>query len=85
LNKPIAPTLTVYGRAYCHLCDDMIAGLRIMQGGHSFELDVINVDSDPALEQRFGDKVPVLAADGDELCHYHLDVAKVNEYLGKIR
>jgi len=27
----------------------------------------------------------VLAAAGVELCHYHLDVAKVNEYLGKIR
>ena len=28
-------------------------------------------------------RVPVLMAAGHELCHYHLDAAKVNEYLGK--
>jgi glutaredoxin len=75
----------VYSREYCHLCDDMIAALRILQNGSSFAFDVIDVDSDPALEARFGEKVPVIVAGDDELCHYHLNVAKVNEYLGKIR
>jgi len=77
--------LTVYGRAYCHLCDEMIADLRELQNDIAFEFEVIDVDSDRALEARFGAYVPVLAAAGVELCHYHLDVAKVNEYLGKIR
>ena len=63
----------------------MIADLRALQNDIAFEFEVIDVDSDHALEARFGAYVPVLAADGVELCHYHLDVAKVNEYLGKIR
>jgi len=34
----------------------------------------IDVDSDPALEARFGERVPVLTdARGNELCHYRLD------------
>ena len=79
-----APRLTVYSRAYCHLCADMIAGLRDLQAGAAFELEVIDVDGDAALEARYGERVPVLAAAGVELCHYHLDAAKVDEYLSKI-
>jgi thioredoxin reductase (NADPH) len=82
LENPVR--LTVYSRAYCHLCDDMIAGLRDMQAGGRFMLDVIDVDSDPALEARFGELVPVLMSADGELCHYHLDAAKLNDYLSKI-
>jgi hypothetical protein len=83
LNKR-APKLTVYSRAYCHLCDDMITGLRALQATTWFELEVVDVEHDPALEARFGERVPVLAGAGRELCHYRLDIAKVNEYLSKI-
>ena len=62
----------------------MIAGLRALQATAGFELEVVDVDSDPALEAHYGERVPVLAGAGRELCHYHLDLAKVNEYLGKI-
>jgi hypothetical protein len=38
------------------------------------EFEEIDVDADPALEQRFGERVPVLTdAQGNELCHYRLD------------
>ena len=62
----------------------MIAGLRELQAGHPFELEIVDVDSDPALEARFGELVPVLVGGAGELCHYHLDAAKVNDYLSKI-
>jgi thioredoxin reductase (NADPH) len=62
----------------------MIAGLREMQAGNRFELEVVDVDGDPSLEARYGELVPVLVGDDGELCHYHLDAAKVNEYLNKI-
>ena len=76
--------LTVYGRTYCHLCDDMIAGLRVLQAGNRFELQIIDVDTEPRLEEQYGEWVPVLVGDDGEICHYHLDAAKVNEYLMKI-
>ena len=80
MSKTKSVALTVYSRTYCHLCDDMIAGLRELQAGR-FELQVIDVDSDPALEARFGELVPVLMSAEGELCHYHLDAAKVENYL----
>ena len=61
----------------------MIAALERLQSVQPFALDVVDVDSNPALEARYGELVPVLMADGRELCHYHLDLAKVNEYLSK--
>jgi hypothetical protein len=82
LNK--RPKLTLFGRTYCHLCDDMIAALRALPQAASFDLDVIDIDRDPGLEARYGEWVPVLEASGVELCHYHLDAARVNEYLSEI-
>jgi hypothetical protein len=48
-----------------------------------FTVDVIDVDADPALVERFDELVPVLYADpaGPELCHYFLDEAKVRVVL----
>lgn len=80
-----APRLTVYSRRYCHLCDDMIAGLRRLQAGNSFEFDTVDVDRDPALARRYGEKVPVLACGERELCHYRLELAVVTAFLEEIR
>ena len=83
----VAPTLTVYSRSYCHLCDDMIAALHQLQGRFVFEIRVVDVDSDAALEACFGEFVPVLMSeDGKrELCHYYLDELAVTAFLTKIR
>ena len=77
--------LTLYGRSYCHLCDEMLAALASLRGEYGFAVDVVDVDSDAALEQRFGALVPVLMHADTELCHYHLDAGKVRAYLAKIR
>ena len=79
------PRLTLYSRSYCHLCDEMLAALATLRGEFRFAVDVVDVDSDAALEQRFGALVPVLMHAGTELCHYHLDAGKVRAYLVKIR
>lgn len=73
--------LTLYGRTYCHLCDDMLAALEPLRGEFAFEVTVVDVDSDPALETKYDELVPVLEAEGRELCHYFLDTAAVRAYL----
>lgn len=62
----------------------MIAALHRMQADFDFELEIVDVDSDPELERRYGEKVPVLACGDDEICHYRLEPAVVTEYLTKI-
>ena len=73
--------LTLYSRTYCHLCDDLLAALEPLRSEFVFTVDVVDVDADPALEAKYDELVPVLTADGCELCHYHLDEAAVRAYL----
>ncbi len=81
----IKPKLTVLSRTYCHLCEDMIAALEQFQGRYSFEIEVVDVDSHPRLEEKWGDKVPVLL-DGDrELCHYFLDIDVLDARLARMK
>ena len=77
--------LTLYGRSYCHLCDEMLAALGALRREFGFGVDVVDVDSDADLEKRFGDLVPLLMHAHTELCHYRLDAGKVRAYLVKIR
>jgi hypothetical protein len=75
---------TLYSRSYCHLCDDMLRALKAMQAGAPrFTVDVVDVDADPALVERFDELVPVLFGDlaAPELCHYFLDPQAVRAYL----
>jgi hypothetical protein len=73
--------LTLLIRAYCHLCDDMRTAL----AGHAPDVLVreIDVDADPALEARWGMLVPVLLADGQEVCHYRLDTRALDAIVAR--
>lgn len=76
--------LTLYSRSYCHLCDDMVAALEPLRLEFGFGLAWVDVDRDPALEARYGERVPVLAHGDAELCHYFLDAPRVRAYLARI-
>ena len=73
--------LTLYSRAYCHLCHEMQAQLEGLRREYRFELDILDVDADPLLEQRFNELVPVLMHGDAELSRYRLDEASVRSYL----
>ena len=79
--------LIVYSREECHLCQDMIHALQSVQEQNAFKFEVINIDTDPQLVSRYGERIPVLLAfkDGPEICHYHLDQAALDAHLSKTR
>jgi hypothetical protein len=74
--------LVLYGRAWCHLCEDMRAAVEPLAAAARAHLAVIDVESDPVLLARYDERVPVLVCDGVELCHYRLDEARLREALG---
>jgi thioredoxin reductase (NADPH) len=73
--------LTFLTRAYCHLCDTMRDALMPLAAAHGAKVRELDVDADPALEAAYGELVPVVLLgdvdDGQVLCHYHLDRARV--------
>ena len=77
------PRLTVLSRDRCRLCDEMVAALLALNV--PFVVEVRDVDADPRLAARYGERVPVLLGGEEELCHYRLDAAAVNAWLAKFR
>ena len=61
----------------------MREGLRTLKLAGQLAIDEIDVDTDAALESRWGDLVPVLLVGDRELCHYHLDHAAVARHLAR--
>ena len=82
-----AKALVVYGREECHLCQNMILALQNLQKQVPFDFRVIDIDSNPELIALYGEKIPVLvsSADNQEICHYFLDLAALDDYLDKFR
>jgi len=79
------PKLTVLSREYCHLCEELVTALKRFQGRYDFDIEVVDVDSNPQLEEKWGDKVPVLLDGNLEICHYFLDHEAVDARLGRIK
>ena len=79
------PKLTVLSREYCHLCEELITTLKQFQDRYSFDIEVVDVDQHPLLEEKWGDKVPVLLDGERELCHYYLDIEAVDARLARMK
>ncbi len=71
----------LYGRAWCHLCEDLRAELEPIAAEFGLAIDWIDIEGDAALEALYDELVPVLVLDGVRLCHYRLDEARVRRAL----
>ena len=82
-----AKTLIVYSRENCHLCQNMILALQNLQTQVSFDFQVIDIDTSSELVALYGRKIPVLLSSltNQEICHYFLDLAALDDYLSKFR
>ena len=70
----------MYYRHGCHLCEDMLRDLEPLRRSLGLQLEVVDVDRDPALKARYHSTVPVLEAGERELCRYFLDPAAVRDW-----
>jgi len=77
--------LTLLSRSYCHLCHDMEVALAPLAAEFGASVNVLDVDADPVLDEKYDELVPVLLHKETELCHYFLDVPKTREYLAEVR
>ncbi len=81
------PHFILYSRSWCHLCDDLLQALRGLVG-EGFRIDVIDVDADPALVERYDELVPVLSGclpgqQDEQICNYFLDENAVRGFLSR--
>jgi hypothetical protein len=76
------PVLQLLSRAGCGLCDEMHADLVALADELELPpLAIVDVDSDPTLQRRFGLKIPVLLLHGQVVCFGKLDEAELRRHL----
>ena len=76
-------TLTLMFREYCSLCHKMRDALAPYQQQYGFALEVVDVDDNPLLEEKYNELVPVLLWGDREICHWFLDDAKLRAFLAQ--
>ncbi len=59
--------LTLYSTDHCTLCEQALDWLFSMPELNGRALQVVDVADDDGLLQRFGERVPVLEVDGEEM------------------
>jgi len=76
--------VVLYGKPGCHLCDDARAVVSEALAGRDVDLEEVDVTLDPALEHRYGERIPVLTVDGEELFEYFVDARALADRLDKV-
>jgi glutaredoxin len=71
----------LYTRPGCHLCDVAKEVLDRVRQSTPFELEVININSDPALEAAYGQEIPVVLVDGKKVAKFRIDEAALKRRL----
>lgn len=78
------PTVTLYGKPGCCLCDEAHEELERMRRKVPFELEQVDVSLDPALDREYGERVPVVAVDGEEVVELQIDAAARELLLARV-
>jgi len=63
----------IYSRMGCHLCEEALRTLEVLQNELNFEIQEIFIEGDADLEYKYGEQVPVI-----EIDHVQHDFFTVN-------
>jgi glutaredoxin len=56
--------LELYSRPGCHLCEELRELCEGLREEFPLQLTEVNIDTDPTLQARYGEEIPVLFIDG---------------------
>lgn len=76
--------VTLYGKPGCHLCDEAREAVERVRARHPFELREVDVSLDPELHREYGERIPVLALNGEELFDFFVEEAVLVERLCRV-
>ena len=74
----------IYSRSNCHLCDVALETLIELQKEFEFEIDKQLIDGDPELEDKYGDRVPVILINGAPHDFFRVDPTRFRNVMSKL-
>ena len=75
MSKNPGRRVVVYHAEGCHLCERAIEVVSAVQAELGFELELVDIGGDPALEARFREQLPVVEIDGEPAFTYFVTPA----------
>ena len=60
------PTVTLYGKPTCHLCEDAEAILAAVAQSQPLDLRKVDIQSSPALFEEYRYRIPVIEVEGGQ-------------------
>ena len=78
------PTLTLYGKPGCHLCDDARAAVERVTARRDVPLEQVDISRDPVLFKRYGERIPVLELDGETVFEFFVDEVVLERRLDRV-
>ena len=75
------PRVVLYGRPACHLCEDARVVVDRVCGELGEQWVEVDITTDPELEQRFGEEVPVTFVDGRQHDFWRVDPERLTRAL----
>ena len=76
-----APTVVLYGKEDCHLCDEARAVLERVRVDVPFDLVERDIEQDDALHRRYLERIPVVEMAGEEAFEFFVDEAELRRRL----
>ena len=77
------PSVTLYTKPGCHLCDIAKAVIVRCQHKIPFQLEVVDISADANLLTRYGHDIPVILLDGVEIARHFVREHNLLELLTK--
>jgi len=73
--------VTMYTRAGCHLCDDALEVVAAVCAASGSDYQLVDIDNDPELRERYGEQVPVVTVDGATVGFWRIDQGVLTQAL----
>lgn len=83
-NRCAMPTVTLYGKPGCHLCEDARDILLDVRARRPFELIERNIEDDPALFALYAEEIPVVEVEGEVLSRYKVYPDRLEKRLEEV-
>jgi len=73
--------VTMYTREGCHLCDDALEVVAAVCEASGSGYQLVDIDNDPELRERYGEQVPVVTVDGAIVGFWRIDQGVLTQAL----
>ena len=77
-------SVEIYSRPGCHLCDTAKEVIERVQESYAFDLRVININTDPELERKYGEEIPVVVINGRKAFKFFVDENKFEDQVKRL-